>query len=819
MAVRLTTSEGFSVQAALDHLRHYLPSQAPLKDFIHHNTLHAFQAEPFESALIDAAELYGAVCFLPIQDYRTFWAQGRMTESGILSAVQRYPKLSDSADELRAILRGDRDYPNPQRSGNQTLRSQWRDRLGFELDLKVRSLLFRLTANFLDQGIASWIFLDSDKKSFFECVQEISAVKLPPLPPLSDSWIQRWMQSGPEQVILKVLERFVAEERHFEHYLQETLLAHPGWSGMVSVVESQPEGLSHGRSISLIEFTAVKLLIEYGLVVRHLGHDFEPLSVSELEQKNSQKIAPQLDPVLLLAQRTLEESYYERTIKTVLTHQPRANRTSIWTQAIFCIDDRECSIRRHLESLDSGIETFGAAGFFGVDAMVQRQGELKPFKSCPLPVQPQHLIRYQDEPGKIGATRTEDLDWMKSIHGSSSKDVLTGLSSLPSLGLKSFLRLVFDVFSPVAHAEAYGLNRLIPSGKLELLHRGQRTPDGKLQIGYTIEEMATRVANLLRQIGLTAHFAPLVHVIGHGSSSTNNPYFSAYDCGACSGKPGITNARAFAEMANMPEVRKLLKVQYQISIPENTFFVSALHDTCRDTVDYLIDDSLLAAEKIDSAFEKFRGILDAALIQNAVERCQKFELAPDPLEPSSAHRHVMDRSRSIFEPRPELNHATNAACVVGRRILTSGTSLERRSFLQSYDFAQDPDGRILNAILTAIVPVCGGINLEYYFSRIDPEIYGAGTKISHNVVGLLGVFNGSEGDLLTGLPTQMTEMHDPIRLVFIIEQSRGVVEKVIASNAAVAEWFQGGWLELVVIEPTPQKNAYRWVEGRFELWK
>jgi len=48
--------------------------------------------------------------------------------------------------------------------------------------------------------------------------------------------------------------------------------------------------------------------------------------------------------------------------------------------------------------------------------------------------------------------------------------------------------------------------------------------------------------------------------------------------------------------------------------------------------------------------------------------------------------------------------------------------------------------------------VHAGISLEYLFSTVEG---GAGTKVAMNLVGNFGVQQGTSGDLLIGLPTQV----------------------------------------------------------------
>lgn len=265
-------------------------------------------------------------------------------------------------------------------------------------------------------------------------------------------------------------------------------------------------------------------------------------------------------------------------------------------------------------------------------------------------------------------------------------------------------------------------------------------------------------------------------------------------------------------MANRPEVRDDL-LRRGIEIPADSWFLGAYHDTCTDSVEYFDLESVPSTHHAD--LQRVQAAFERARVLNAQERARRFESFPLKQSQQAALRHVEERSEHLAQPRPEYGHCTNAVCVVGRRSLTRGLFLDRRAFLASYDAAQDPDGKSLGALMAAVLPVCAGISLEYYFSFVDNDRYGCGTKLPHNVAGLVGVMDGHASDLRTGLPWQMVEIHEPVRMLFVVETTPERLLPVIAALAPLKQAVENRWIRIAAIDPDTG-IVHVWRGGCFE---
>lgn len=659
---------------------------------------------------------------------------------------------------------------------------------------------------------------------------------------------------GARAVITETLIALGVGDAETESFLLATALALPGWTGMFARLERHPEEIEGPASVTLADMLAVRLLCDRRAIETLCAHaglsaDWQllraqaapdrpvsgssdawilagiattagatPEAVRSLPDEQLQVLRDELRAFpRLLRRRVLHEAWERRYRRQILDGlhalRPEIPATAAArpaAQFVFCIDEREESVRRALEEQSSTFETFGVAGFFGVAIDYLGLYDDTPAAHCPVVITPAHEVHESavaaEQHWHLRRTGLRDR-WnaaSRMVHRQSR--TLSGGAGLSFvLGPVAAAIALSRVIAPrtsLALADS-ARERFVPrpSTRLSAIRPSAsvtvRSERGKF-VGFSLEEAVDRVSGVLRAIGLTVRFAPIVVILGHGSTSLNNPHESAHDCGACGGRRGGGNARLFAEMANSADVRISLRAQ-GIPIPDDTWFVGGLHDTADDAVTLYDLEYMPAAHA--AVFQRAHDALDAARRESAAERCRRFVNAPLGLSPDAALRHVEGRASHLAQPRPEYGHCTNAICIVGRRSISRGLHLDRRAFLVSYDPGTDDDAAILTRILTAVGPVGAGISLEYYFSSVDNERFGCGTKLPHNVTGLVGVMAGHQSDLRTGLPLQMVEIHEPMRLLLIVDATVEALLTVASRVPEVAELVVNEWVQLVSCDP------------------
>ncbi len=506
-----------------------------------------------------------------------------------------------------------------------------------------------------------------------------------------------------------------------------------------------------------------------------------------------------------LWQLAYERNYRVKLLDGLLLHQKHktSHRSpkSAEVQIVMCIDDREESIRRHIEEIEPRYETLGAGGFFGVAMNFRALHSPHTAPLCPPSVSPKHYI-YEKLHGVSEAEPTALSNLYGQVHTRQGTTFSSGvLTSI--MGVHKILPMMTRILAPRTHAKMFATpdKEVFSHTKTKLVilrETDELTPEGWHQ-GYTYEEMSEVIRLLLEDMGLVSNFAPLVAMVGHGSTSVNNPHGAGYGCGACGGGHGGPNGRAFAWMANQKEVRKLLK-EKGITIPETTYFVGGYHNTTNNDVSFYDLDEL--PESQHERFAHLNEVLLKARQLDAHERCRRFNSAPLDITPEEALNHVEERSEDLAQPRPEYGHTANALCVVGEREWSRGLFLDRRAFLVSYSpDVDDAQGSILKRLLGSMGPVGAGINLEYYFSLVDNTRYGSGSKLPHNVSGMVGVMNGHRSDLRTGLPFQMVELHEPIRLIVLIEGTPEQVTRIVDSHPGLSTLVYNRWILAAVYDP------------------
>ncbi|MCM3728444.1 Na-translocating system protein MpsB [Neobacillus cucumis] len=685
---------------------------------------------------------------------------------------------------------------------------------------------------FLNESQAVWSMPNRDE-GFYHAWR-----KLVRHDPALSRKVRKQLSELPEKAdaaLIEVLLQFEIPFSEIQAYFEAHFLALPGWSGMMLWRSQQ----SPEESSLLLDYLAVRISLEWALVKpslplpekRNDKVQLEPLIAVWAEWGNLPINAwLQLSPTEIKARLTLAyrfdkilrnrlwleawEKTYEYQLKKLITsQQPAAAEENVkpaLAQFVFCIDVRSELFRRKLETAGN-FETFGTAGFFGLPIETCELGSNHKHNSLPVMFKPQYKVKefsvdsesYQQ---RYQAVRSIGYTFKTMKHNLVSSMVLPEISG-PWLSLQTLARSFVPRSAGRTLSKLYETWLHKPSTELLLDHTD--TLETGLPIGFSVKEKVHYVRQALKMMGLTDHFAPLVVICGHGSHSTNNPYSSALDCGACGGASSGFNARVLAALCNLPKVRKSLETE-GIIIPKDTVFAAAEHVTTLDELRWLYVPEL--SDEAKEAFHRVQEALPEVSEKANVERITHLPNLGTHLRNPKAEAQRLSEDWS--EVRPEWGLARNAAFIIGERRLTQDCNLEGRVFLNNYNWKKDKNGAILANIISGPATVAQWINLQYYASTVAPHYYGSGNKTTQTVTAGLGVMQGNASDLLSGLPWQSVMKsdeevyHEPLRLLVVIQAPRDYVKRMLDNDHAFHQKVKNGWIRLASIDP----------EGHWESW-
>ncbi|WP_436903072.1 DUF2309 domain-containing protein [Halovenus halobia] len=763
-----------AIEDCIDSAAKAVGSVWPLHSFVTANPLAGFEDQPFHEAVGEAEALLGADGYPDSAVFRRAYEDGRIDTEILEATLAAHDYETDPEASLDAMDGPTTESTLPETEGVDTVLSKW-------------------LAAFLDEGQAAWP-MPNREDGFYEAFRSVATHDgtIPDSDAITD------LPDDPADAIRDALAAHSVDE--WEAIMECQLAALPGWTGLLKQRAVDEGAWQSAYPITLTGYLAVRLT---------LVEAFDAVFVPDTKVEPDTSV-PRAECWL----GAWEDSYRDELVDPITDASEslsEADEKRPDAQLVFCIDTRSEIIRRRVEATGD-YETHGYAGFFGVPMQYSGYDSSVSVDACPPIVDAKHYVTEEPTNGE----NEERYDrWAGLLDA--------GKTAIKDLRSNAATAFSFVESTGVGYGGALAARTLVPGRVRGLLGAAaDRTPADHthcaptldhdsdaghdLPQGLTLDDRVEYAATAFELMGIE-EFGRLFVFTGHGSETANNPFDSSLDCGACAGNPGGPSARVLATICNDEAVRERL-TERGVDVPDDTVFLAGQHNTTTDEIDLYASE---VPESHADDFAQLRDDLDTARTQAAAERAGDMGA-----DTANGVAETERRAADWAETRPEWGLAGNAGFVVGPRELTDGLDLDGRAFLHSYDWRTDTDGDALEAIIGGPMVVTQWINTQYYFATVDNATFGSGSKITHNPVGNVGVYQGNGGDIMTGLPLQSLTAtdddlyHQPLRLSTVIHAPVERVTEILRDNEAVAELLDNDWLSLTVVDPTQDHAAFEY---------
>ena len=810
-----------SLKATVKSVCQHIVPLWPLDAFVAVSPYFGLRDQDFEKANEMLGRVARSSLTMPRRYYREQILSGRIARADLDQALKQHGLNMNTAEVDKALASDGPTLPNPIPLVSDVLgemdNTEWTK--------FVVEQISQFCAAYFDRSQSTWK-MPWRKESLYDAWRHFAEIDLSPrmMGLHGTRAAVAALPDLPADTIALAIQRLAIPANMLEDYLLAALMNIGGWASWARYLRWEHE-LVGGNEDSIVDLLAIRLAWELMLLNDQQTSNLEKTwryAIQDMQQSSARNV--QVQTQMDFALQTAFELSYQKKIIAELARPTRQtlgkNSTPVRpsVQAAFCIDVRSEVFRRSLETVAPTAQTMGFAGFFGAFMEFVPLGASQPRIHLPVLLTPswqahQHIHgasgQEMEEVISDRRQRLHSADNWKSFKSSPS----SCFSFVESAGLLYGPKLLGDSFGwsrPVPHPETKGISskfsgRLVPS--LNAVSRKEKVAPTRQKsaetpmVGIPMGDRGALGELILKAMSLTSNFARLILLVGHGSSTVNNPHATGLDCGACAGQTGEVSARVIATLLNEPEVRKELEKK-GIHIPADTRFVGALHDTTLDEVTLFDIGDLASTHAPD--LKQLRLWLAQAGQLTRMERSALLGISNS--VPAVVDALIQERSRDWSQVYPEWGLAGNAAFIAAPRSRSKGIDLSGRSFLHDYEWRKDEGFGVLELIMTAPMVVANWINLQYYGSVVDNKRFGSGNKVLHNIVGgSIGVFEGNGGDLRVGLPLQSLHngerwVHEPLRLNVFLEAPKSEIDRIIAKHELVRELVENRWLFLFQID-------------------
>jgi uncharacterized protein YbcC (UPF0753/DUF2309 family) len=769
---------------AADRAVRAIPPAWPLAASVAVNPFLGQTGETLAHAGARLGRVAGAAITMPRIWYRDRIATGTITDADLsdaLAAAPDLPRPLDAADLKRLAHEA-----SPPVAAVPTVADLAAEASGIDWPGLIADRFGAWAAGYFDEGQALWAAPRG--RGAYAAWRAVATHDLTP-EIIGLAGFASFISDAPEDArdaLARSTDRLGLPPAALETYFHRLLMTLGGWAEYARYKLWQAE-LAGGPDDTAADCLAIRLLWEHALFLRYaerIGTAWEAACAA-----HAAPVAPTLDQAVDAILQEAAERAAQRELAQILASPAGAasdGRPAL--QAAFCIDVRSEVFRRALEAADPAIVTLGFAGFFGVGTAHRRFASDVTERRLPVLLNPVAL-------SCSGGPQDAAADLAARLKARAKR--AWGRFKLAAVSSFAFVEATGPVYAAKLLRDALGLHAApVPS-----------EPPPRFD---PVPMLATRIdaaERTLRALSLTAGFARLVLLVGHGASVVNNPHASALQCGACGGYSGEVNARLLAALLNDADIRAALRPR-GIEIPADTLFLGALHDTTTDEVLIYAEDHPASAHRTD--LDRAKQWLAAAGKRTRRERAARLPGAGN-------GRGIRRRARDWAEVRPEWALAGCSAFIAAPRARTAGRNFHGRAFLHDYAWRQDAGFAVLETILTAPVVVASWIGLQYYGSTVAPQAFGSGSKLLHNVTGGIGVVEGNGGLLRAGLAWQSVHdgarlMHEPLRLTVCIAAPHEAMTEILARHDGVRALFDNRWLHLFALDEAG-RMAWRYAGG------